>query len=106
MGGRFEQHCQAVYSECKAKKVEVEASLPADGYDSTIEHQVDCIAFCTDIKQAKAMAESEYFVPIYRKTKLCSYMKRPVTLAQVTTCIKRMADSVREKLFLENVANT
>lgn len=101
-GGRFEQHCRSVYAELNAKGLKVESCLPADNYDQTIEHQVDCIAFCTDIKQAKAMATSEYFVPINRHTKLCSYMERPVTQGQVTKCMKRMETKVAERRFLEH----
>jgi len=101
-GGRFEQHCRSVFAELNAKNLKVESCLPSDQYDQTIEHQVDCIAFCMDIKQAKKMAESEYFVPINRTTKLCSYMERPVTQGQVTKCMKRMETKVAERRFLEH----
>jgi ubiquitin-protein ligase/Mg-chelatase subunit ChlD len=99
--GRFEQHCRSVYSELNAKNIKVESCLPADNYDETLEHQVDCLAYCMDIKQAKAMCENEYFIPIRRQTKLCSYMERPVTQCQVTKCMKRMKDVMAERRFLE-----
>jgi len=88
--GRFEQHCQAVFSECKAKNLCIESSLPPDSYDYSEEHQVKSFAFCMDLKQAKAIHKQEYFIPIKRKTKLCSHMERPVTLQQITKCMKRM----------------
>ena len=53
--GRFEQHCQAVYSESLAKNISVESALPSDNYDETEEHQVESIAFAMDLKQAKAI---------------------------------------------------
>ena len=53
--GRFEQHCQAVYSESRAKNISIESVLPADDYDETEEHQVNSIAFAMDLKQAKAI---------------------------------------------------
>jgi len=100
--GRFEQHCQSVYAQCKAKKVNISSSLPDDSYSSCEEKQVDCMAFCMDIKQARAMCEKEYFGPINRKTKLTSYAKRPVSLAQVTKCMKRMKQDISEANFLEH----
>jgi len=100
--GRFEQHCQSIYAQCKAKGVNVNCSLPADGYEYHIEKQVDCIAYCMDIKHARKMATSEYFMNINRRTKLCSYMERPVSLSQVTTCMKRMNASVQKANFLKN----
>jgi len=88
--GRFEQHCQAVFSECKAKNIQVESCLPADNYNSTEERQVSSMAFCMDMSHAKRMYEDDYFGSIRRNTKFCSYMERPVTLQQVTKCMKRM----------------
>jgi hypothetical protein len=100
--GRFEQHCRSVYAELNAKGFKVESCLPPDNYDQTIEHQVDCLAYCTDIKHAKAMCENEYFVCIDRRTKLCSYMERPVTQEQITKCMKRMKDAMAKNNFLKN----
>jgi len=101
-GGRFEQHCRSVFAELNAKKIKVESCLPPDNYDETIEHQVDCIAYCMDMQQAKKMAESEYFIPINRQTKLCSYMERPVTQEQITKCMKRMQSKMAEMKFLKD----
>jgi ubiquitin-protein ligase/Mg-chelatase subunit ChlD len=100
--GRFEQHCRSVYAELNAKKIKVESCLPADNYDETIEHQVDCLAYCMDIQQAKVMCQKEYFIPITRQTKFCSYMERPVTQGQVTKCMKRMESKMSEMAFLKN----
>jgi ubiquitin-protein ligase/Mg-chelatase subunit ChlD len=99
-GGRFEQHCRSVYAECSARNISVKSSLPPDKYDQTVEHQVDGLAFCTDLKQAKALAKSEHYISINRQTKLSSYMKRPVTQDQVTKCMKRMQTKLTERRFL------
>jgi len=99
--GRFEQHCQAVYSESAAKNVCVESVLPPDSYDTTEEFQVNSIAFAMDLRQARAINEQEYFVPIRRETKLCSYMERPVTLQQITKCMKRMKNVLATRKLLK-----
>lgn len=98
--GRFEQHCRSVYAEMNARNIMVESSLPPDRYDRTIEHQVETLAFAMDLKQAKALCESEYFIPIHRETKLSSFQERPVTQDQVTKCMKRMKGVIAEKKFL------
>lgn len=99
---RFEQYCLSVYSQLNYDGYKIKSVLPADNYDKTIQHQVDCLTFCTDMKQAKAMVESEYFIPIYRTTKLESSSKRPVTQAQVTKCMKRMKDKMEEMRFMKD----
>jgi len=101
-GGRFEQHCRSVYAECAARNITVQSSLPPDRYDQTIEHQVDGLAYCMDLKQAKALANNECYMPINRTTKLSSYMERPVTQEQITKCMKRMERLIAERMFLEN----
>merc|ERR1719400_428691 len=99
---RFEQYCRSVYSQVSADNVKIESVLPEDKYDYSIEHQIECFEFCTDMTQAKQMAKSEYFVPITRRTKLKKAKKgsRPVTEGQVTKCLKRMKMKMDEKKFM------
>lgn len=100
--GRFEQHCRSVFSELTAKNVTVKSVLPPDDYSRQVEHQVECMEFCMDLKQAKIMAEKEYFIPFRRSTKLRAGSERPVTLAQVTKCMKRMKTKMLEFEFQQN----
>merc|ERR1712200_35484 len=74
--------------------------LPNIVFGACIEEQVDAIAQCMDIKNAKETCEHENFCSINRTTKLCSYMERPVTLGQVTKCLKRMKTMMAESKFL------
>jgi len=99
---RFEQYCRSVYAQLNYDKVMIQSLLPEDKYDYSVAHQIECFEFCTDMKQAKKMQSSEYFVPITRKTKLKAGGKRPVTEAQVTKCLKRMKTKMAEEDFMQH----
>merc|ERR1719436_520093 len=101
--GRFEQHCRSVFAQLEHDKVKVKSVLPPESYSPHIAEQIEAIVFCTDMAHAREMANREYFSKIDVQTKLKSGgSSRLVTLEQVTKCMKRMREKIREEEFRKN----
>merc|ERR1719362_1288787 len=97
--GRFEQHVHQIYHKLKAAKVKVHTSMGVTEYPEHAEHQIDCITYCTDLKQAKAMARSEYFMDFDTTVNFSAAHTALVTEGQVRSCLKRIKDKAAEILF-------
>jgi ubiquitin-protein ligase/Mg-chelatase subunit ChlD len=97
--GRFEQHVHQIYHKLKAAKVKVHTSMGVTDYPEYAEHQIECITYCTDLKQAKAMANSEYFMDFKTTVNFSAAHTAPITEGQVRTCLKRIKDKAAEILF-------
>merc|ERR1719361_1801921 len=74
------------------------------------QNAVDCIAFCTDLQQAKTMIRKEYMPTISskkgdywgRKTEVCSKNSSGVTRDQVKRVLKRLEADLSEIQFRKN----
>lgn len=97
--GRFEQHVHQIYHKLKAAKVKVHTSMGITEYPEHAQHQIDCLTYCTDLKQAKAMAKSEYFMDFDTTVNFSAEHKALVTEGQVRTCLKRIKDKAAEIMF-------
>merc|ERR1712038_115877 len=62
-------------------------------------HQIENLTYCTDLKQAKAMANSEYFMDFETTVKFSAEHKALVTEGQVRKCLLRIKDKAAEILF-------
>merc|ERR1712038_1797761 len=96
--GRFEQHVHQIYHLLKSKKVKVHTSMGVTEYPEHAEHQIECLTYCTDLKQAKAMAASEYFMDFKTQVNFSGDHKALITEGQVRSCLKRIKDKAAEIL--------
>merc|ERR1712038_1714093 len=62
-------------------------------------HQIENLTYCTDLKQAKAMANSEYFQDFETTVNFSQAHKALVTEGQVRKCLLRIKDKAAEILF-------
>lgn len=99
---REEQVLYQVYTELKAQGVKVEATLPRQKFNETIEHQIESLAFCMDLQQAKAVCEDThmYQIPQMDFELTNEKVKAPVTRDQVKRCMHRMEVGKAEELVL------
>jgi ubiquitin-protein ligase/Mg-chelatase subunit ChlD len=97
--GRFEQHVHQIYHQLKAAKVKVHTSMGVTDYPEYAERQIECLTYCTDLKQAKAMANSEYFMDFKTTVNFSAEHTALITEGQVRTCLKRIKDKAAEILF-------
>jgi len=97
--GRFEQHVHQIYHKLKANKVKVPSSMGITEYEKYAQHQIDCLTYCMDLKQAKKMAASEYFMDFDYEVNFSAGHLAPVTEGQVRTCLKRIKDKAAQIMF-------
>lgn len=101
--GRFEQHVYQVHEELKAKKYKVDSYICSIKLNASQQHAIDCIAYCTDMKQCNKMMSSEYMPSISSRSRfgkgLTSSDKSIISKDQVKRCLKRCKDVVAERMF-------
>jgi hypothetical protein len=88
-----------IYHKLKANKVKVPSSMGITEYEKYAQHQIDCLTYCMDLKQAKKMAASEYFMDFDYEVNFSAGHLAPVTEGQVRTCLKRIKDKAAEIMF-------
>merc|ERR1712038_999294 len=62
-------------------------------------HQIENLTYCTNLKQAKAMANSEYFMDFETTVNFSQAHQALVTEGQVRKCLLRIKDKAAEILF-------
>jgi hypothetical protein len=102
--GRFEQHVYQVHETLKSKSFEVDSYVCSIELNASQQNAVDCIAYCTDMKQCKKMMSSEYMPPISATSNfgkgLTESGKSVISKDQVKRCLKRMEKTVQENIFM------
>jgi len=107
--GRFEQHVYEVHAALTAKKVKVSAYVAEMQLDYCQQYAVDCIAFCTDLQQARTMIEREHMPTIstkdtryYFSIETKTSKESGVSRNQVRRVLKRLESDLSEIQFRKN----
>jgi len=105
LGARQDQLVYELTQRLKAAGVKVRCMLGNDDYSKAELKQIELIAFCTELKQVKAMQDKggEYFMGIDSsrrgKKQIVDAKKRFATERQVRACLRRIQDKLTIRTF-------